>query len=67
MKIVNSLKESGSETIENESTKQKSGFFSMLLSASVASLLGNMLADKSVTKAGKETITAKEDATSSFN
>ena len=67
MKIVNSLKESGSETIENESKKQKSGFFSMLLSESVASLLGNMLADKSVTKAGKETITAKEDATSSFN
>ena len=73
MKIVNSLKESGllikgaSETIENEAQKQKNGFLSILLSTLVASLLGNLLADKSVIRAEKGTITAEKDATSSFN
>ena len=47
-----------SETIKDEAKEQKGGFLSMLLGTLGASLLGNMLADKGVIKAGKETIRA---------
>ena len=47
-----------SETIKDEAKEQKGGFLSMLLGTLGASLLGNMLADKGVIIAGKETIRA---------
>ena len=58
MKIVKSLKDLGllikgvSETIQNEAKEQKGGFLSMLLGTLGASLLGNMLAGKGITRAG---------------
>ena len=58
MKIVISLEDSGllskgvGETIENEVKEQKGGLFSVLLGTSGASLMGNMLADKGITRAG---------------
>ena len=58
MKIVKSLQDSGlllkgvSETIQNEAKGQKGGFLSVLLGTLGASLLGNMLADKGITRAG---------------
>ena len=57
MKIVKSLEDSGlllkgvSETIQNEAKEQKSGYLSMLLGTLGASLLGNMLAGKGITRA----------------
>ena len=59
MKIVKSLDESGllikslSETIKNEAKEQKDGFLSMLLGTSRASLLGNLLSGKGITRAGE--------------
>ena len=59
LKIVKSLEDSGillkgvSETIKNEAKEQKGGFLSMLLGTLRASLLGNMLADKGVIRAGE--------------
>ena len=58
IKIVKSLEYSGllikgfSETIQNEAKEQKGGFLSMLLGTLGASLLGNMLAGKGITRAG---------------
>ena len=58
MKMVKSLEDSGlllkrvSETIQNEAKEQKGRFLSMLLSTLGASLLGNMLSGKGITKAG---------------
>ena len=40
------------KTIENEKKEQKSGFLEMLIVTSGASLLGNMLADKGIVRAG---------------
>ena len=59
--IVKSLEDSRlllefSETIKNEAKEQKGGFVSMLLGTLGASLLGNMLADKGVIKAGEGTV-----------
>ena len=57
MKIVKSPEHSGlllkgiSETIQNEAKEQKGGFLSMLLDTLGASLLGNMLASKGITRA----------------
>ena len=54
MKIVKSLEDSGflikgvAQTIENQTKKQKGGFFGILLCTLGASLLGNMLASKGV-------------------
>ena len=54
MKIIKSLREYGlaitrfSETIENESEEQKSGFLDMLWGTLGASLLGNLLTSKRV-------------------
>ena len=59
--LVKSLEDSGlllkgvSETIKNETKEQKGGFLSMLLGTLGASLLGNMLADNGVIRAGEGT------------
>ena len=61
LEIVKSLEDSGllldavSETIKNEAKKQKGRFLSMLLGTLGASLLGNMLAGKGVTRTGEGT------------
>ena len=58
-KVVKSLEDCGlllkgvSETIQNESKKQKRGFLSMLLGTLDASLLGNILAGKEMNRAGE--------------
>ena len=63
LKIVKSLEDSGillggiTETVKNEVKEQKGGFLSMLLGTIGASLLGNMLAGRSVIRAGEGTIT----------
>ena len=64
MKIVKSLEDSGllskgvSETIQNEGKEQKARFFSMLLGALGANLLGNMLSGKVINRAGEGIIIA---------
>ena len=61
LKTVKSLEDSGillkgvSQTINDETKKQKVGFLSMLLGTLGASLLGNMLAGKGVLRAGERT------------
>ena len=63
MKIVKSgllIKVVGKAT-ENEANEQKGGFLKILLDTLGASLLGNLLADKSVIKAGEGTIRARQD------
>ena len=58
MKIAKSLEDSCvlikgiTETIVNETKEQKGGFLGMLLGTLDAGLLGNMLADKGVNRAG---------------
>ena len=49
------------KAIENEAKEQKSGSLRILLGRLGASLLGNLLADKSVIKAGEGTIRARQD------
>ena len=57
MRIVKSLKDSFlllkgvSETIQNKAIEQKGEFLSMLLGTLGATLLGNMLAGKGITRA----------------
>ena len=64
LKIVKSLEYSRvslkgvSETIKNEAKEKKGGFLIMLLGTLGASLLGNVLADKGVIRAGEGTIRA---------
>ena len=64
LKIVKSLEDSGilldgiTETVENEIKEQKRGFLSMLVGTLGASLLGNMLAARSVIRAEEGTIRA---------
>ena len=64
IEIVKSLKNSGlllkgvSEATQNESKKQKRGFLSMLLDILDTSLLGNILADKGMNRAGEEFVRA---------
>ena len=64
LKIVKSLEDSGvllkgvNETIKNEAKEQKGGFLNMLLGTLGASLLGNMLEDKRVIRAGEGEIRA---------
>ena len=66
MKIVKSLEESGfliqgiSETIKNETKKQKRGFLSMLLGTLAASILVNALVGQEVIRAGEGTIRASK-------
>ena len=58
MKIVQALEDSNillkgvTKTIENETKEQKGGFLSMLLGTLSASLLGNLLTEKGVVRAG---------------
>ena len=58
LKIVKSFEDSGlllkvvSEIIQNEAKEQKGGFLSMLFGELGASLLGNMVAGKGITRAG---------------
>ena len=67
MKIIRSLEGSRllikdvSEIIENEAKEQKGGFFSTLLGALGASLLGNLLTGKVTIKAGEDTIRAGQN------
>ena len=62
LKIVKSLENCGillkgvSETIKDEAKEQKGGFLNMLLGTLGASLLGDMLSDKGVIRAGEGTI-----------
>ena len=62
MKVVKSLEDSGlllkviSETIQNEAKEQRGGFLSMFLGT--LGLLGNMVADKGINRAGDETVRA---------
>ena len=49
------------ETIKDEGKVQKCGFFGMLLSTLVASLLGNMFPGKGVIKSGEGAINAVQD------
>ena len=42
------------ETVQNEVKEQKGGFLSMLLGTLGASLLGNILADRGINRAGKD-------------
>ena len=64
LEVIKSLEKIGillngiTETIKDEVKEQKGGFLSMLLDTLGASLLGNMLADKGVIRAGEETIRA---------
>ena len=59
IKIVKSLEDSGlllkgvTETVQNEITEQKGGFFSMLLGTLGTSLLGNILIGKGINRAGE--------------
>ena len=53
-----SLLEGVSQTIKNETKKQKGGFLSMLLGTLGAVLLGNMLAGKGVVRAGEGIVRA---------
>ena len=64
LKIVKSLENSGlllkgvSETIQHEAKEQRGGFLSMLLGTLGASLLGDILSGKGVTRAGEGRIRA---------
>ena len=59
IKIVKSLEDSGlllkgvTETVQNEVKEQKGGFLSMLLGTLGESLLGNLLIEKGLHRAGK--------------
>ena len=61
LEIVKYLEDSGSllkgvsETIKNEAKEQNGRFLSMILGTLSANLLGNMLADKGVIRAGERT------------
>ena len=59
IKIVNFFEDSGlllkgvTETVENEVKEQKGGFVSMLLGTLGGILLGNLLTDRGINRAGK--------------
>ena len=67
IEITKHLKKSGllnidvSKTIGNEAKEQKGGFLGMLMTTLVASLLGDILADKGVIQARKGTVTAGQE------
>ena len=66
IKILKSLEECGlllkgvTETVQNEAKEQKGGFLSMLLSTLGASLLGNILADRGMNRAGEGGIATRQ-------
>ena len=75
MKIVKSFGESVllikdvSKTIKNEAKEQKGRFLKILLGALCASLLGNLLTDKGIIRAGEDRLEQVRylNAASSFN
>ena len=64
MKTVKSLEDSGlllkgvTETVQNEVKEQKGGFLSMSLGTLGATLLGNILTDRGINRAGEEIVRA---------
>ena len=66
IKIIEALENSGillkvvTETIENETKEQRGRFLSMLLGTLGASLLGNLLSGKGLTRAGEGIVRAGE-------
>ena len=66
MKKVKFIEEFGllikdkSKTTENEGSKQKGGFLSILLGTLGATLLGNLLAGKYLIRTGERTIIARQ-------
>ena len=50
-----------SETIKNQAKKQKGGFLPMLLGTLPASILGNVLAERGVIRAGEGVIRSGEN------
>ena len=64
IEIVESLEDSGlllkgiSKTIQNEAKEQKGGFLSVLLGTLGANLLGNILAEKGINRAGEGIVRA---------
>ena len=67
MKIVKSLENDSllikgvTETVQKEAKEQNGGFLSMLAAMLTSSLLGSMLSDRGVIRAGKGTIRAVQD------
>ena len=66
IKIIETLENSGillkgvTKTIENETKEQRGGFLNMLLSTLGASLLGNLLSEKGLARAGEGIVRAGE-------
>ena len=66
IKIIEALENSGillrgvTKTIENETKEQRGGFLSMLLGTLGASLLGNLLSGKGLSRAGEGIVRAGE-------
>ena len=66
IKIIEALENSGillkvvTKTIENETKEQRGRFLSMLLGTLGASLLGNLLSGKGLTRAGEGIVRAGE-------
>ena len=64
IKIVKSLEDSGllvkgvTETVQNEVKEQKGGFLRMLLGTLGASLLGNLLTERGINRAGEVIVRA---------
>ena len=64
IKIVKSLEDSGllfkgvNKTIQNETKKQRRGFFSMLVGTLGASLLGDILTGRGINRAGEGIVRA---------
>ena len=54
LKILISFLKEATKTVENETKEQKGEFLSMLLGTLGASLLGNMLVEKRIVRAGYE-------------
>ena len=66
IKIIETLENSGillkgvTKTIENKTKEQRGGFLSMLLGTLGASLLGNLLSEKRLARAGEGIVRASE-------
>ena len=52
LEVSNILRKGVSKTIDNETKEQKGGFLSMLFGTLGASLLGNLLVEKGIVRAG---------------